>query len=452
MSDTGTVSPQLKRTLGLLAVTAFGVGDILGAGVYGLVGKIAGTVGCAAWMSYVLAGLMAALTGLTYAEWTSRHPRAGGAAHFCETAYRTPLVTFLVIFFVALSGLFSMATASRIFANYALAGVDGVANWWREALLPGAFVFALALVAMRGIKLSSAANAVCTVIEVSGLLIIIALAARFVGRADYLSFAVKAQSVEPPMTAAALAVVTGASVAFYAFVGFEDLANLSEETHDPERVIPLGICLSIVITSIIYCAIAVLAVSVLPPAKLAATDSPLLDLVRAAAPRFPAGIYAFIPGFAVFNTALLNLIMASRLLYGMSRSRSRLLPSFLGRLHTGWHTPVAAILLSAGVVVALIVVFRDVKTLAAGTSSFLLVVFILLHAGLLVIRRRPGQPAPRFRIPGIIPVLGILTGLLLLARQDPSALKAAARMTALALGFYLVLRTMRGKVDVEAVD
>lgn len=444
-----TTAPQLRRTLGLVALTAFGVGDILGAGVYGLVGKIAGIVGGAAWLSYVLAGFMAALTGLTYAEWTSRYPRAGGAAHFCEVAYRHSLITFLVIFFVTLSGLFSMATSTRVFADYSLARIPAAPVWIRQYGAPLVFVLLLSFVAVRGIRLSSGANALCTAIEVGGLLTILAVGARFLGHADYLSFS---DSAGGSLSGRSLAVVGGASLAFFAFMGFEDLANLSEETHHPERTVPLAICLSVAITGVIYISIALVAVSVLPPHKLNATKSPLLDVVRAASPGFPGWIYTVVPAFAVFNTALLNLLMASRLLYGMSKSKSRLLPAAFGYLHPAWNTPAVGVAVSAAIVASLLLVFKDVKTLASGTASFLLVVFVLLHVGLLRIKRQDGHPPPRFHIPAAVPVLGTVTGMLLLVRQDAQALKAAGWMTVVALAFYAGIRTARGRVKVEAID
>jgi amino acid transporter len=440
----------LRRALGLVALTAFGVGDILGAGVYGLVGKIAGLAGTAAWVSYVLAGLTAALTGLTYAELASRYPRAGGAAHFCEAAFGRPLLTFLVIFFVGSSGLFSMATASRVFADYALAAAPEVPAWLREGIVPAALVCLLALVAAIGIKFSSGTNAVCTVIEVAGLLAIIAVGIPFLGRVSYLRF-----PTPPPESSAAmshgLAALTGASVAFFAFIGFEDMVNMAEETHDPERTVPLGICLAILITTIIYCAIALVSVSVLPPEALSGSRSPLLDVVRAASPRFPLWVYSVIPAFAVFNTALLNLLMASRLLYGMARQESGLVPAVFGYVEPRRRTPIVGVGFSAVVAAVLAVGFRDVKTLASGTSTFLLVVFCLLHVGLLCLKRRAGA-SPAFRIPSVVPVGGILTTLLLLLRQDPAALGSAGALGVVALLLFAAHRITRGRVTVRGVD
>ncbi len=443
-------TPQLKRSLGLLALTAFGVGDILGIGVYGLIGRVAGTVGNAAWLSYVLAGITAGLTGLTYAELASRFPRAGGAAHFCHTVYRLPLATFLVIFFVALSGLFSMATGARVIAQYALAPFPGAPPIWADHAVPFLFVVLLAAIAARGIELSSVANAFCTVIELSGMLIIVMLGIRFIGAVHYFDW-----TPAVPMEANAwggFAVMTGAAITFYAFIGFEDLVNLSEEAHRPERNIPLSICLAIAITTVLYCVIALIAVSVLTPAELAPSRTPLLDVVRQAAPNFPDWIYSAIPVFAAFNTALLNLIMASRLLYGMARGEGRLLPAALAYVHPEWRTPVAGIGLSAGVAVTLLVLFRDIKTLAAGASTFLLVVFFLLHVALIRVKRDRAYPAPIFRIPVAVPVVGAMTCLGVLASQDPQALRAGGWLLAVALGLYGIHWVFHGKPDVEPTD
>lgn len=441
---------QLKRSLGLLALTAFGVGDILGVGVYGLIGRVVGVVGNAAWLSYVLAGITAGLTGLTYAELASRFPRAGGAAHFCHTAYRTPLVTFLVIFFVALSGLFSMATGSRVIAQYALAPFPGAPPILSDYAVPLLFVVLLAAIAARGIELSSIANAICTVIELAGLLVIVIVGVRFIGSVNYLEL--NAAGPVQPNAWGGFAVMTGAAITFYAFIGFEDLVNLSEEAHRPERNIPLSICMAIAIATVLYCVIALIAVSVVTPAELAPGKTPLLDVVRRAAPGFPDGIYSAIPVFAAFNTALLNLIMASRLLYGMARGEGRLLPATLGYVHPTWRTPVASVGLSAIVVVALLIAFRDVKTLAAGASTFLLVVFVLLHLALIRIKRDKTFPKPVFRIPLAIPIVGAIACLGVLTAQDAQALRAGGWLLAAALALYGMHRVYYGKPSVEPVD
>ncbi len=349
-----------------------------------------------------------------------------------------------MIFFVTLSGLFSMATASRIFADYALALCPWAPAAVRDYALPILFVIALSGIAVRGIVLSSLANIICTVIEVLGLLAIIVVASRYVGSVNYMEFAAS------PPTPIPFMVVTGASIAFFAFVGFEDLVNLSEEVRRPERNIPLGICLAIAITAFIYCAIAVVAVSVLKPEVLAQTRSPLLDVVRQACPAFPFWLYAVIPGFAVFNTALLNLMMASRLLYGMSRDDAGVLPSALTYVHASWRTPVVGVGVCAAIVAVLLVCIRDVTTLASGTAAFLLVVFVLLHIGLLRIKRDAAAPAPAFRVPALVPLAGAAAGVGLLAGQNAAALRTAGLLTVFALAIYSVNRLSRRRRGVNA--
>ncbi len=434
-------TPELRRALGLAAITIFGVGDILGAGVYGLMGRIAGLTGTAAWISCVLAGITAAFTGLTYAELTARFPRAGGAAHFCHVVHRIPLITFLVTFCVGLSGVFSTATGARIIGNYALALFPGTPPAFKEYLMPILFVLLLGFIAARGIVFSSAANTVCTMIEGTGLCIIILVGLPFLGTADYLDYASALPEHAP--TPAVLLALSGASLVFYAFIGFEDLANLSEEVRHPERNIPLAICFAITITTVIYCIIALVAVSVIPPRALAASSSPLLDVVRQAAPGFPLWVFSIIPAVAAFNTALMNLLMTSRLLYGMSRQQIPLLPPALAYIHPVWRTPIVSVLVSTGVIIVLIVSFRDIKTLASGASTFLLTVFILLHFALIRVKRNPSFPPAPFAIPGLVPLLGVATCFGLLFRQDITALKTASLLACLAIGVFWAHAVLR---------
>lgn len=432
--DSEKHAPELNRALGLFAITIFGVGDILGAGVYGLIGKIAGVAGTAAWISCLLAGITAALTGLTYAELTSRFPNAGGAAHFCNKVHRSPLITFFVVFFVGLSGVFSTATAARIISNYALALMPGIPPMVKDYLLPLVFVLLLGAIAARGIVFSSAANTFCTLVEATGILIVILLGLRFIGAVNYLDFS--AAAPEHSATAAPLLALSGASLVFYAFIGFEDLANLSEEVRHPERNMPLAICLAIAITASIYCIVAMICVSILPPSVLAASKSPVLDVVRKAAPGFPIWLYSIIPAIAAFNTALMNLLMTSRLLYGMSRDRFTLLPPVLAYVYPKWRTPVVGVGVSIVVISLLLLCFRDIASLASGASTFLLAVFILLHWAVLRVKRDPASPRAPFAIPAVFPILGILTCLGLLARQDATALRTAGLLAAIALAIF----------------
>ena len=440
---------ELKRVLGLWALVAFGVGDILGSGVYALVGKIAGTVGPAAWISYVVAAVLAGLTGFTYAELTSRFPKAGGAAHYTQEIFRNSFITFLVIFFVALSGLFSFATASHTFAQYALHFMEGEPGILQNYLMPLMFVLVVGYVTARGILLSSFANVICSIIEVAALAIIIVLGLRFLGNVNYLEFA---PVPDTQSFGTAGLVMSTAAVAFFAFIGFEDMANLAEEAKDPQRSLPIAICLAIVITSIIYILIVLVAVSVVPYTELRDSTAPLILVLQRAAPGFPEQIYSIVPAFAVFNTGLLNLLMASRLLYGMARGPKGQLPRVLAYVHPKWQTPVIALVLAALIVVAMVCSTANVSTLANGTTTFLLIVFALLHQGLIVAKRRKIGDDPRFRIPAVIPVLGGLLCVTLLFSRDVEYYIVAAWLTIPAVLLFIINWFFLGRRTVEAVE
>jgi len=193
-------------------------------------------------------------------------------------------------------------------------------------------------------------------------------------------------------------------------------------------------------------------VSVVPPAELKASSSPVLDVVRRAAPGFPIWVFSVIPVFAVFNTALLNLLMASRLMYGMASQDSRLLPRALARVHPRWRTPHVGVAVSVAVVACLLVLIGDISVLASGTSTLLLAVFIVLHFALIRVKRDASMPASVFRVPLAVPVLGIATCLALLARQEWKAMLAAVALATAAAAAYGVNRMIRGRMDVEAVD
>src|SRR3989338_2642128 len=220
-------SPPLKRSIGTFALIAYGVGDILGAGIYALIGKVAGMVGEAAWISFVIAFVVASLTGLTYAELSARFPRSAGAALFSLAAFKNKSFSYLVGFLVLLSGIVSMATVSQAFAGYLNALSPNLSN----PVVIVAFFLVLAAVNFWGIRESSVTNLICTVIEVTGILIVIVAGMRFFGKADYLN-------VTPSSGISVHTAILQAGVlAFYAFIGFEDLVNLAEEVHEPEKTL-----------------------------------------------------------------------------------------------------------------------------------------------------------------------------------------------------------------------
>ncbi len=427
---------KLERNIGLVALTLYGVGDILGAGVYGLVGVAAGQMGNAVWLAFLLSMIAAGLTGLSYASLGSRYPKAGGASYIVERAYKRTWLAYGVGLAVLASGLTSMATATRVFAGY-------FQGFWMKAIsdfhIPLPFVilgFAslLGLIVYRGIRESMWTNAVCTVIELLGLGLVIAVGFKYLGSVNYLD-ATTATNPMGELTYSLL--LTGAVLTFYSFVGFEDILNVAEEVKNPEQTLPRGLLLAVAISSVIYMLISMIAVSVVPAANLATSKSPLVDVVQVAAPWFPPGLYAVVAMFAVANTALLNFVMGSRLIYGMASQG--LLPKALSKIHPKRHTPSRAIAVLF-LILILLALSGDISSLAKSTSVLLLSCFMLVNLALFILQRRGTEPPGRFEIPSFIPLLGaIVCGVMLSHAERPELLTAGLILGGIAV-LYLVLR------------
>ena len=398
---------SLKRVFGLPTLVIYGVGDILGAGIYAVIGKIAGLSGSLVWASFLTSMIVAALTALSYAELGNRVPQSGGVASFIHRAFRRDWLSILVGWLMFCTCLVSMATLSKAFAGYLNAFAPAIPDW----LIILALFAGLAFVNFRGMQESSALNIFCTALEVSGLLIVIVVAALFlIGNP-----AGAANSVPSPVPNAPaigwIAVVQGAALAFYAFIGFEDIVNVSEEVKNPQRNVPRAILLSLGIAGVVYVLVSWLAVQVLSSAELAASNAPLLDVVRRSQPNFPAVVFSLIALFAVLNTALLNFVTASRLLYGMSREG--LLPAWLGKLHPRRATPYRTLVVILPLVIFL-ALSGTLQFLAGTTATLILAMFSLVNLSLLVIKRQE-PPTTGFQVPAAIPALALISNLVLIA-------------------------------------
>jgi basic amino acid/polyamine antiporter, APA family len=426
-------TPALARTMGLGALIIYGVGDMLGAGIYALIGKAAGTMGNAVWLAFVASMLAAAFTGLSYASLGSRHPRAAGASYIAQRAFGWPFLSYMVGLASVASGLTSMAAGSRAFAGYFL-GMCGIteANAMHVTAIAVAFIAVLTIVNFRGMRESTWMNALCTGIECAGLLIVIAVGARYWGGGtDYFATPAESGAITLPL------VLSGAVLTFYSFVGFEDMINVTEEVKEPERVFPIAMVAALAITMLIYIAVAVTAVSVVPHAELAASGQPLVEVVRRAAPWFPTGAFSFIALFAILNTGLLNFITGSRLAYGMAQQG--LVPRFLGKVHARRRTPHVAIF-TLMVIVLLLAVSGDVRQLASATSVLLLAVFIVVNGSLIMLKLRPAEPRGRFEVPLFVPIAGIIVCAVILWHASTAALMTAFWMLAGIAALYLVMR------------
>lgn len=421
--------------MGLGALIIYGVGDMLGSGVYALIGKAAGVMGNAVWLAFLASMIAALLTGLSYASLGSRHPRAAGVAYIAQRAFGFPFLSYLLGLAVVASGLTSMATQARAFAGYFL-GVLGMnaGNSGAAVVVILAFIGVLTFINFWGMRESTWLNLVCTTVEAAGLFLIIAVGVRFWGgEINYLETPAAAvgAGISFPL------VLSGAVLTFYSFVGFEDMLNVTEEVKNPARNFPIAVLAALAITTVIYIAVSLTAVSVVPHAELAASGQPLVDVVKRAAPWFPPGAFSFIALFAITNTALLNYIMGSRLVYGLARQG--LVPRVLGSVHPQRRTPHVAIFTLLAIVLAL-ALSGNVGQLASATSVLLLAVFIVVNAALIVLKRRADEPRGLFEVPIAVPIAGIgMCAIILFHAKMPAILTALALMAGIAL-LYVVMR------------
>ena len=408
--------PELKRALGPGLLLLFIVGDILGTGVYALTGQVAAEVGGAAWLPFLLAFAVATVTAFSYLELVTKYPQAAGAALYTHKAFGIHFFTFIVCFIVMTSGITSAATASRAFAVNLSVGFGLPSDNFFTMMVALAFIVLIMLVNLRGVTESVWLNVVLTLVELSGLLLVIMIGLWAIGggNAD-LSRVVAFET--PEDKGVLLAVSTATSLAFFAMVGFEDSVNMAEETKEPSRIFPKMMLTGLGIAAVIYVLVSICVVALVPIGELAGSETPLVTAVNAAAPDFPiADLLPFISMFAVANTALINMMMASRLLYGMSKQK--VLPGFLSKVQKKRRTPWAAILFTSALALGLIVyVSLDPKgsivALLGGTTSLLLLaVFAVVNIAVLVLRRQPVDHK-HFRTARVLPIIGAITCLYL---------------------------------------
>jgi basic amino acid/polyamine antiporter, APA family len=413
----------------------FIIGDILGGGIYARTGEVAGEIGGAIWTGFALAAIVAAFTAASYAELVSKYPQAAGAALYIHRAFKAPLLTFVVAFAVMSSGLASAAALATAFGgDYLSEFVD------LPKILVGLVVIAVVTaINFRGIKESAGFNVVCTLIEVAGLLLVVLIGSVFLfdGGGDP-SAALEFKDGEAPL----LLMIAGASIAFYALIGFEDAVNVAEETKDSTHTFPRTLFLGLGIAGTIYLLVTIVAGMAVPADKLAESDGPLLEVIALGPLALNSKVFSAIALFALINGCLLNLVMASRLMYGMAREN--VVPGVLGRVHAGRKTPWVSILFTAAIA-AVLVMLGDLETLADTTVLLLLLVFIGVHVALLVLRGTPVDH-DHFRAWTALPYLGIVTCAALAVHSildDPQLLLWAGGLIALGLVLWVIERAVR---------
>ncbi len=435
----GEERTQLRRAISQKMLLAFVVGDILGAGIYALVGEVGGEVGGAIWTAFLAALLLASFTAFSYAELVGKYPRAAGAALYVNNAFRVPFVTFIVAFAVMGSGITSASTLSRAFAG------DYFKEFIDAPTVPIALAFLVLITAinLRGIAESVRVNLGLTAVEVVGLVLIVIVGVVALGQGDA-DFGRNFEFKEGESVV--LAIVGGASLAFYALIGFEDSVNVAEEARDPSRAYPRALFGGLLIAGVIYLLVTLTASMVVETGQLAESSGPLLEVVREGPLGISTKLFSFIALLAVINGALINMIMASRLLYGMSRQG--IVPDAFGRVLRERRTPYVAIAFTT-LLAAILISTGDLSDLADTTVLLLLFVFTIVNATVLVLRRDPVEHE-HFTAPTALPVLGALVSVALIVDTATDGLEVFVRAgLLLLLGalLWLVNRLVTGPVD-----
>jgi len=406
------------------------VGDILGAGIYALTGTVAAQVGGAIWLPFLLAFALATLTATAYAELVARYPKAAGAALYANRAFRRPFLTFLVAFAVMMSGITSASAAARAFGGDYLAellpfGVPTLVAAW-------VFLGLITVVNVLGVSESVRVNVVLTLVEASGLLVIIGIGVWALAHGDGDPSRALDLHTDGP---AWMGVLGGTALAFYALLGFEDSVNLAEEARHPRRDFPRALFGGLAVAGAIYLAVAFTASMLVETDVLVGSTGPLLEVVRVAG-AVPPGLFAVVALVAVANGALLTMIMASRLAYGMAQQG--LLPPVLGRVLPGRRTPGVAIAVTTAVAMVLAAT-GELVDLASTVVLLLLFVFLSTNVAVLVLRRDRVEH-PHFRAWTPLPVLAAATCLGLLTQQEARHWALAGVLMAVGLVLYLVTR------------
>lgn len=387
------MADQLQRRLGLGLLTAYGVGVMVGAGIYVLVGTVVGHAGIWAPFAFLLAGLVALFSALSYAEFATRLPEAAGQAAYVEKGFSSRRFGVLAGLAIVVTGVVSAAAVLRGGVGYLMTFFD-----WPEPILIVLIGVVLTAVAIFGVLQSLALIALLTVVEVAGLVAVVVAGFLAPPGPDWSGLA----DLPSPSVAGIAAAI---SLSVFAFIGFEDLTNMAEEAKHPEKAMPRAILLALAITAILYMLVSFAAVRAVPHADLRTSEHPVALIWE----QSMGGSAAFLSAIAVaaaLNGVLAQIVMAARVLFGLGR-RVRLLEP-LAQSHPRFGTPSRATLLVGAAVLCAALVL-PVETLAEAAATVLLAVFIAVNAALIRLHRR--EPDAPFRVSAWVPWAGLTTAL-----------------------------------------
>lgn len=425
---------ELRRQLGLFHTTMYGVGLILGAGIYALIGDAAGEAGNSLWLSFVLGAFAAIFTGLSYAELSAMYPRAAAEYIFVKNAFKNNFVAFIVGWLTLFVAIISASAIALGFGGYftTISGVPIVV----AAVMA---VIGLSFLNFYGIRESSSINIVFTIVEAAGLALVIWLGLVVFGDVEVNYF-------EMPFGFSG--VFAAFTLVFFAYVGFENIANIAEEIKNPRKVLPRAIILAISITAVIYILVSLSAVRILSWQELDASVAPLADVIKKALGQQWHIVILFIALFATTNTVLIMLVSGSRILYGIARDRS--LPPILGAIHQKRRTPWLAVII-IGALSCVFIFAGEISTVANISVFGIIMVFILVNFSLIWLRLKEPNAERPFKVPlnvkwfPILPALGIITPILGVIQFDLYIILMGLGVVVSGVVFYLGYHKINSK-------
>lgn len=379
----------------------YGLGTIIGAGIYVLIGEIVGEAGAWAPLSFVIAAIIASFTGLSYAELVGRYPRSAGEAVYVGEAFNQPWLTQLVGWSVVLTGLVSAATLLKGFSGYYISLFGGI-----EYVVISVALLLMSLLACIGVKQSVGVAVFITILELLGLVLVVLVSSEaLVVEANWQRW----QDALP--NPSWVGISAAAFLAFYAFIGFEDMVNMAEEVKDASTALPKAIIITTIVSAVIYVLVAIVAVVAVPIKELAISAAPLTTIVSQS-DWFPAPLLSVISLIAILNGAIVQLLMAPRVVYGITKDASAL--HFLSAINGRTQTPIVATI-GVSLLILVFALLLPLAQLAQLTSAIILCLFILINAALIVFKKRESYVG--FQVYSWVPVLGIVTAALLLLAQ-----------------------------------
>lgn len=422
-----SAAPSLKREAGLFQVVAYGVGNIIGAGIYVLVGEAAGLAGGMIWLAFLIGAIIALFTGLSYAELSSMYPRAASEYVFLGRAYGNRLLAFLTEWTMLATEMVAAAAVSVGFAGY-------LSNEFSVPELPTAAVLLIVLtvIAIAGVKDSLRLNTLLSVVAIGGLAIVVFAG---ISRFGTVSYVVSPYGLSGVIGAAALV--------FFAYIGFDNMANISEETREPEKTIPRGLLIAVGVTTILYILVGIAAVSLASLEGLASSEAPLAYAVSAPLGPVAYDILTVIALLTTFNTVLVLLIVSSRIIYGMAREGA--LPKAFGRISKRTRTPIIASIAILVVTLSFLPLGK-VSIIAKVTSFGSLLTFALVNIALLHLRRVAPHLQRPFKAPislgwvSVTALIGVVSCFALLTQFDWFSITLGLILPFSGLTLHLLMR------------